>query len=116
MLGIIAKFIFGGSLIGMGVIALRRAPDLAKISEEEIEKIDLKRPFALLVKRVKRSRLLSSNFLLQKILSKVRILTLVIERKTESKLKNLRETEKRKKEIENDSYWEKLKEAKKKDD
>ena len=115
MLETIVQFVFGGSLIGMGVIALRKAPVLTQIPEEEIERLDFKKPLIKIGRKIKSFKIFSSSFLLQKILSKVKVLTLIIERKAENKLRNLRETEKRKKDIENDNYWERLKEVKKRD-
>ncbi len=112
MAGLIAKIVLGGSLIGIGTILIRKIPILVEIPEEEIEKFDWKLLFLKLFNWIKGLKVFSSNLFLQKILSRVKILTLMIERKTESKLQRLRKEAKRKKDRENDSYWEELKKVK----
>jgi len=115
MAELIAKIVLGGSLIGIGTILFRKAPILAEISEAEIEEIDWKLPILKFLAWIRNSKFFSSNLVLQKILSKIRVLTLVIGRKTESKLQKLREEAKRKKDREGDNYWEELKKAKNQD-
>jgi hypothetical protein len=113
MVEIIAKLIFGGSLAGITIIAFKKTPILIEIPEEEIEKISFKKPFVKLTNKIRSSKFFSSNLLFQRILSKIKIITLIVERKTEDKLINLREEAKKKKDLESDNYWEKLRTAKK---
>lgn len=109
MAGLIAKIFLGGSLIGIGTILIRKIPVLVEIPEEEIEKFDWKIFFLKPFNWIKDLKIFSSKLFLQKILSRVKILTLVIERKTESKLQGLREEAKSKRDRKNDNYWEELK-------
>ena len=111
---LIAKIILSGSLIGVGTIIFRKMPVLAQLPEDEIqETVFVASPVNLIKSCVAKIKAFHLNLLLQKVLSKIRVLTLVVERKTEDKLRRLREESKRKKEIINDNYWEELKKAKK---
>lgn len=116
MAELIAKIVLGGSLIGIGAILVRKTPILVGIPETEIEKFDWKTFFLKPLNWIKNLKIFSSNLILQKILSKVKILTLIIGRKTENKLQKLRKEAKRKKDRESDNYWEELKKAKKQKD
>ena len=112
MAELIAKIILGGSLIGIGMILVRKIPILVEMPEMETKELEQKSSFLRLGARLGSLKLFSPNLVLQKILSKVRILILRIERKTDDKLQKLREEAKRKKDIENDNYWEELKKVK----
>jgi len=110
---LIAKIILSGSLIGIGAIIFRKIPLLAQLSEEEVqEPFFIPNPLDLVKDVGGRIKGFHLNLFLQKILSKIKIITLIIERKTEDKLRRLREESKRKREIMHDNYWEELKKAK----
>lgn len=110
---LVAKIILSASLMGIGIIVFRKIPILAQLSEDEVQETVFVGNILNLVKtRVVRIKTFHLNILLQKVLSKIKVLTLVVERKTEDKLRRLREEVKRKKEIINDNYWEELKKAK----
>lgn len=110
MAEILALIILIGSFLGMLVIFLRKIPILATLPPE------IKEPQQGLVFRLK-SRIsrfrpvksFSSEALLQKILSKIRVLNLKIEHRTSNYLQKMRENSRRKKVDENDNYWEELK-------
>jgi hypothetical protein len=67
-----------------------------------------------LVKKLTPSKNFSLELLLQKILSKVRVLVLKIDHKTSTWLQMLRERAKRKNTLEKDNYWKRLKKFTKK--
>ncbi|MCD6550176.1 hypothetical protein J7K24_01360 [bacterium] len=111
---LISIIILGGSLTGIGVIIVRKIPVLCEISEEECEEsIFLSGIIDLFRKIRNKFTPLHFNIFLQKLLSRIKILVLAVERKTDIKLQALREEAKRKKEIISDNYWEELKKAKK---
>jgi len=62
-----------------------------------------------LVKKLTPSKKFSFEILLQKILSKVRVLVLKIDHKTSTWLQALRERAKKRNSLEKDNYWKKLK-------
>jgi len=104
------------SLLGMGVIIFRKVPILAELPEILPAKINWKNIFLKLEKKIKifnPFRYFSGEIFLQKILSKIRILTLKIENKIFSWLKQLRVKAKMKKNLDA-SYWEKIKKSIKK--
>jgi hypothetical protein len=67
-----------------------------------------------LVKKLTPSKKFSLEILLQKILSKVRVLVLKIDHKTSNWLQTLRERAKKRSTLEKDNYWKKLKNLTKK--
>jgi len=101
------------SLTGMGVIFWRKMPVLVGLPEVLPEKTE---PFSLkLKKRIKEFNPLknfSYETFLQKLISRIRILTLKTDNKTFNWLQRLKER-KRKKKLEDDNYWEELKKIKK---
>jgi len=104
------------SFLGMLVILLRKIPVLVTLPPE------VKSPqenlfFRLRNRalRIRPFRSFSFEIFLQKILSKVRILSLKIESKTANHLQRMREKSRGQKERENDNYWEDLKKPTKKD-
>ena len=111
MAELIATIILFGGLVGMGVILFRKIPVLAQLPEVPTSfgfKIKIQR----IAEKIKNSKYFKTplfEILLQKVLSKVRILTLKIENKTGSLLQKLREKSQKKKE--NDQYWRKLKKS-----
>jgi len=107
MVELIVLIIFLVGLIGMGVIIVRKIPVLTELSPQEIEPSSLKK----LGKKIKDREILKSfskGILLQKILSKVRILTLKTDNKTSTWLMKLRQKSAKKKNNFSDDYWEKV--------
>ncbi len=109
MAELIAIFIFVCSLLGMVVIIWRKIPVLAGLPEvfvqTEKEKFSLK-------EKIKKINPFKSSFFevfFQKVLSKIRILTLKVENKTDKYLQRLREKAQKKKKLEKDNYWQELK-------
>jgi len=109
MIEIIAIIIFLGSLIGIGAVLFKKIPILLKIPESEIKEPNFKEPFLKLKNKIIESKIFSPDLILQKLFSKIRILTLRVEKKAEDQLQKLREKSKQKKTSENDNYWEELK-------
>ena len=108
MFPIIVSIIFLLSLIVLAVIIFRKIPLLLQMPETE--------PFRFswqgLLISIKDSLPLgnfSFEILLQKILSKVRVLTLKTDNKTSSWLQKLRERGQKKKFDEDDNYWREIK-------
>lgn len=110
---IVAIIILGGSLFGMGVILFRKIPVLAELPDVLPQKEEGK----LFLKLKEKIKILnpfkkfSFEIFLQKLLSKIRILTLKTENKTFNWLQKLREKSQKKKFKENDNYWEELKKS-----
>lgn len=113
---IIAQIILFGSTVGLGTIIFRKIPLLITLPEDIVEKE--KEPLVLRLKnRIKRNNPLrdfSYNIFLQKILTKIRILSLKTDKKTFYWIKKLRENRHRKKMRENDNYWEEIQKSTKK--
>lgn len=112
MIELIATIILVGSLLGMAVILFRKIPALAELPEVSAERFNWKGTFLGLKEKLKilnPFKSFSSEIFLQKILSKIRILTLRTENKTANWLQKLREKALKKKNLENDNYWEELK-------
>jgi len=112
MTELIVKIIFGGSLLGMSAILVRKIPLLKETPAIEVKTIEKQSFILRLTTWVKGLAAFSSNLFLQKIFSKIRILTIRVEKKAEEKLQILREEAKKRVERKNDNYWEKLKKAK----
>lgn len=113
MIELIAITILVGSCLGMAVVIFRKIPMISELPEVPIE-FNLKKSLLKLKEKIKilhPFKYLSDKTFLQKILSKVRILTLRAENKTSMWLQKLREKSQKKKIEENDNYWEKLKES-----
>ena len=108
---LIAVIILFLGLTGMGIIMFRKIPVLAELPEVA-GGFNIKAKILQVKEKIKFSKyfkLPPSEFILQKILSKVRVLTLKIETKTAGLLQKLREKSQKKKE--NEQYWQKLKKS-----
>ena len=113
MTGLIALIVLSVSLVGLLIMAFRKIPQLLQLPETGSLVLDWKKlpgkarglPFI---------KNFSLDLLLQKILSRVRILTLKTEHRTSSLLQKLREDSKRKKFGEDNNYWEEIKKLTKK--
>ncbi len=111
MAELIAITILTVSFLGIGVILFRKIPILLELPEtapsyfnwlDVFKKIKTLNPF----------KEFSSELFLQKILSKVRILTLKTDNKTSSWLQRLRARSQKKKFEENGDYWQEVKKIK----
>jgi len=114
MIELISTIILVGSLLGIAVILFRKIPALAELPEVSAESFNWKKPILKLKEKAKTLnpfKSFSSEIFLQKILSKIRILTLRTENKTATYLQKLRERAQKKKIEENDNYWEKIKKS-----
>src|SRR3989344_3231487 len=100
------------SLLGMGVILFRKFPLLAKLPEIPISKKSLTTTIKERVKKLPGADKFDYEMYLQKLLSKIRILTLKTESTTESWLAKLRQKAIRKNGRNGDGYWEELKKTK----
>jgi len=113
MFEIIFIFTLIASLAGMAVILYRRMPDLIKVKEPSG---DLRVAAVLRIKEAVRRIPMVSDFsyelYLQKILSRIRILTLKTDSKTSGWLERLRQKQSQENGNGNDKYWEELKKAK----
>ena len=116
MLELILIIVFLGSLVGIGVVIIRKIPVLLERSEI-IRESQTKNIISVVRKKIKNNSLFNSFFyetFLQKLLSRIKILTLRTETKIDSSLQGLRKkSQKRKKEI-SDDYWKDLKDLVKK--
>lgn len=111
MVVLIAQFVLLISLVGIGMILFRKIPVLIELSETfgkpETENFILK-----LKRKIKNTSALTSfsfEVFLQKILSRIKILSLRVENRSDTLLQRLRKNSQKKKLKETDSYWEKLK-------
>jgi len=111
----IAIIILAVSFLGMMVIIFRKIPALV-----ELPVLPQKKACPLFSKLKEKIRVihpfksLSSEIFLQKILTKIRIISLKTDNKTFNWLQKLRERTRKKKIGENDNYWEEIKKTTKK--
>lgn len=110
MLELIALVVFIGSLIGIVIIVLQKIPVLLELPETSPTPFNWKE-LLIKIKNLLPLRDFSFEIFLQKILSKIRILTLKTDSKTSNWLQKLRERTQKKKFGENDNYWEKVKKS-----
>ena len=111
---IAAIIIFFGSLIGMGVILYRKIPtlrELPEVVEEPLVK-DFWLKLKEKIKNIPGLKSFSLEMFLQKILSKIRVLSLRIDNKTTNWLQKLRARSRKKKFEEDKNYWEEIKKMK----
>lgn len=108
---LIAQFVLLISLIGIGTILFRKIPVLTELPETfgkpEIENFIFK-----LKRKIKNTSTLTSfsfEVFLQKILSRIKILSLRMENRSDTLLQRLRKNSQKKKVEKTDNYWEKLK-------
>jgi len=111
---LITQIILILSFFGMVVLVFRKIPALIE-SPDVSSKKELRSKFLIKIKdRIKSSRYFKLDFFeffLQKILSKIRILSLKIENKMADWLKRLRERSQKKKIKSEDNFWEELKKS-----
>jgi len=103
---LIAIIILFGSLLGIGVILVRRIPTLKELKIPEKAEASF---FSKIKGKIKKISLFKAdwqNIFLQKLLSKIKVLSLRIETKTSQLLQKIREKARKRKEDE--KYWEKI--------
>ncbi|MBU0547101.1 MAG: hypothetical protein ABH876_01560 [Patescibacteria group bacterium] len=109
---LIAFFVFIMSLLGALIVVYQKIPILVNISV--IEEKGSSQKWLLRIKNKIKDINFVKNFsyeiFLQKILSRVKVLTLKADNKTSNWLQDLREKYKKKKVLEEDGYWDKIKE------
>jgi hypothetical protein len=109
---IIALIILFCSLIGMALIVWRKIPVLVQLPEsvgknQESLFLQIKK----IITNINFFKKFSWYIFLQKVISKIRILTLKAENKTAQWLKELREKSQKQKNFENKNYWQELKKS-----
>ncbi len=108
MIELIFLIILICSLVGMGVIVFRKIPLLLELPETSPSKFNWQN-FLLKTKNSIPFKGIPIEIFLQKILSKIRILTLKTDNKTSSLLQKLRERSLKKRINDNDNYWQEIK-------
>ena len=108
MFQIIALSISLVSFIGMGAIIYRRIPVLIALAPEQIKA----KPLEEIKEKIKRNGYFSIKKLLEKILSKFRILTLKTEHRTNNLLIKLRQKSIEEKNKFSEDYWKKVRRKK----
>lgn len=113
MLELIFVIILLFGFIGMAVIVFRKIPVLVELTPEKDEKPRMLNKIKAQIKNNGALKSFSGEILLQKMLSKIRILTLKTENKTADWLSKLRQKALEKKSKFSDDYWKKIKKVKK---
>ncbi len=112
MTELISFIIFICSFIIIGVIVFRKLPILIQLPETTYPQVQLKEVFNLRkIGELTSSKHFSFNILLQKIVSKIRILVLKTDTKTSNLLQKLREKSQKNKFDEDDNYWQEIKKS-----
>lgn len=111
MLELIALIILLCSLAGILIMIFQKIPLLLELSEPQSVHFNWKELFSK-IRNSKPFKKLPSEIILQKILSKIRILTLKTDIKTSNWLQRLRKRSQKKKLDENDKYWDEIKREK----
>lgn len=112
MIRLIFLIILVGSFSGMVFIFLKKLPLLVELPQTSISKGSLALKVKQGIKKLPGSNKLNYELYLQKLLSKVRVLTMKAEGTTESWLAKLRQKAIKKNGHNNDAYWEELKKTK----
>ena len=112
MLELFAIIILFIGLIGMGIIMARKLPVLAELSTEKIGGLGSLEGIKRKVKKLNLLKVSFGEILLQKTLSKIRVLTLKTDSKTSAWLSKLRQRSIKKKESFSDDYWKKIRRKK----
>jgi hypothetical protein len=109
-----ALIILFGSLLGMGAIMFRKIPALVELPEIPAAGINWGIIFLKLKEKIKilnPFKSFSHEMFLQKLLSRIRILTLKTDNKTSSWIQKLRERSQKGKFQDNKNYWEEIKKS-----
>lgn len=110
---LIAQLVLGLSLIGIIILIFRKIPVLVEL-QENFEVPPQKKLYLRLKETIRNLpgiKSFSSDIFLQKVLSKIRILSLKTESKTFHWLQKLRKKSQENKFGEKDNYWEKIKKS-----
>ncbi len=108
MIVLIATIIFFIGFIGMSVIVIKKIPVLNGLSEVDIVKPGVLSKLKHKIKNNGTVKSFSKELLLQKILSKFRILTLRTDKKTSNLLAKLRQKSLENKKKFSDDYWKRI--------
>jgi len=101
------------SFIGIGVILYRKIPDLVKLPNASPNwRIEVLPKIKKGIEKLPGAKNLDHELYLQKILSRVRVLTLKTESKTSHWLEKLRQRNNQKNNQKADPYWDELKKSK----
>ena len=113
---LVAIIILFGSFLGMAAIISRKIPVLAELPEVPARAIrkDTLSKLKEKIKILNPFKSFSYEIFLQKLLSKIRILSLKTDNKTFNWLQKLRERAQKKKTEKSDTYWEEIKKIKNK--
>ena len=113
MIELIALIIFLVGIVGMGIIIFQKIPVLVELPETEIKRL---RIFGRLKHKIKSNGTVKSfsskELLLQKILSKFRILALKTDKKTSNLLAKLRQKSIENKKKFSEDYWKRIRRGK----
>jgi hypothetical protein len=111
MLTLITKIVLICSFLGIVVILFRKIPLLLQLPKTEM----ISEPFSLRLKNKIKSwqaiKFPPLETFLQKLISKFRIFALKTDSKTANWLRRLRERSLKKKNLENDNYWQEVKKS-----
>ena len=111
MLELIIKVVFFSSAFGIIFILYRKIPALVVLTEEtSAVRQPLMVKLGTKIKNISFFKSFSFEMLLQKILSKIKVLTLKTENRVSRWLEALRERAQKKKFYANDNYWKEVKE------
>lgn len=113
MIVLIATIIFFIGLIGMSIIVIKKIPVLNELPEIEVQRIGILERLKHKVKNNGTVKSFSSKeLLLQKVLSKFRILTLKTDKKTSNLLAKLRQKSIENKKKFSEDYWKRIRRGK----
>lgn len=116
MVEIISLTILVLSLAGLVIVIFQKMPVLAGLTKDSSSHFYFQNLLSQIQKKIKNISFLknfSFEIFLQKLLSKTRIIFLRLENKIANILQKLREDSQKKKFIEDDDYWKKVKISKK---
>ena len=110
MVILVSLIIFAVSSVVLAIIVFRKITSLVQLPETVPSQIDWQ-DFLSKIRTLKIFKDFSFEILLQKILSKVRVLILRTDNKTSTWLQRLREKSQKKKFAEDDDYWKKVRKS-----
>jgi hypothetical protein len=107
------EIVFIGSSIGLGGIVLRKIPELISLPDvvPEPETESFVAEVRARIGQIGFLKKFSPEILLQKILTKIRILSLKTDNKTSDLIQKLNDNSQKKKIKQDDNYWKKVKKA-----
>lgn len=108
MLSLITKIVLICSFLGIAIILLRKIPLLLQLPKTEMVSESLFLRLKNKIKFWQTVKIPPLEIILQKLLSKFRIFALKTDSKTANWLQRLRERSLKKKNLENDNYWQEV--------